>query len=273
MGAALSGESFIDVEGATLRVRISGQGAAVVFVHGWALDLDMWQAQLNLLAPWYRAIAFDRRGFGLSSGTPDIEQDVEDITRLLDHFDIAHAAIVGMSQGARVALRWARKYRRRIACLVLDGPPAEGLSLTADTQEIPIDEYRALIRDEGIDAFRKRWSQHPFMQLYTAAPGTHQLLREIAARYPARDLIMDEPASLSPLTEHDLRELDVSTLILNGEKDTKQRRTIARQLVVSMPDARLMTIPGAGHLAALDDHIGYGRLLHQFFSTQTPRCH
>lgn len=271
MGAALSGESFIEVEAATLRVRSSGKGAAVVFVHGWALDLDMWQAQLNLLAPWYRAIAFDRRGFGFSSGTPDIEQDVEDIGRLLDHFDISNAAIVGMSQGARVALRWAMKHRQRVTCLVLDAPPAEGLPNAAELQEIPLEDYRKLIRNQGIEAFRRRWAQHSFMRLYTAAPGARLLVQEIASRYPARDLLMDEAPSSSPLTTRDLQELHVPTLILSGEHDSEQRRAIAKQMTACLPDAQLKIIPGAGHLAALDDHNLYGRSLHNFFSTRTVR--
>ena len=53
-----------------LRVRTAGDGPAVLFLHGWALDLDMWRAQFEALASRYRLIAFDRRGFGLSSGTP-----------------------------------------------------------------------------------------------------------------------------------------------------------------------------------------------------------
>ena len=268
MGAALNGESFIEVEGATLRVRSAGKGAAVVFVHGWALDLDMWQAQLNLLAPWYRAIAFDRRGFGLSPGEPSIEKDVEDIGRLLDRFDISCAAVVGMSQGARVALRWALKHPERVSCLVLDAPPAEGLPLSAGTQEVPLDDYRELIRKEGIDAFRRSWSQHPFMRLYTTSLGARLLLQEIAARYPARDLLVDELCAPSPLTVSDLRTLKVSTLVVSGEHDSEQRRAIARQMVESLPEAHLKIIYGAGHLAALDDHNTYGRILHDFFSAQ-----
>ena len=131
MGAALSAERFIEVEGAVLRVRTAGKGPAIVLVHGWALDLEMWRTQIELLSQQYRVIAFDRRGFGHSSGVPGIEQDVLDIDRLLEQFDIEHTAIVGMSQGARVALRWALKHPERASCLVLDAPPAEGLSQPA----------------------------------------------------------------------------------------------------------------------------------------------
>ncbi|MBM0106931.1 alpha/beta hydrolase [Steroidobacter sp. S1-65] len=241
----------------------------MVFIHGWALDLDMWQPQLHLLASSFQVIAFDRRGFGLSSGRPDIERDVEDVARLLDYLAISQAAIVGMSQGARVALRCALKYPQRVACLVLDGPPPDGLSLTPDIQEVPIDDYRALLRSEGIEAFRRSWSQHPFMRLYTTALGARLLLQEIAARYPAQDLLLDErPRSAAPLTMRDLHCIDVCTLVLSGEFDTQRRRTIAQRMVEALPNAYLRIVAGAGHLAALDEPSLYARLLSQFLRSQ-----
>jgi pimeloyl-ACP methyl ester carboxylesterase len=265
----LSGETYIEVEGAALRVRSAGQGPAVVFVHGWALDLDMWQRQIDLLADRYHVIAFDRRGFGSSSGAPNIQHDVQDIDRLLDYFSISRAAMVGMSQGARIALRWALKYPERASCLVLDGPPAEGVSQPPGAREIPIDDYRSRIRSEGIDAFRRLWLQHPFMQLHTSAPCAHLLLQEIAIRYPALDLLMSELPQVPLLAEHDLQRLNVPTLIVSGEHDSAQRRFIASRFLHVLPDARLVVLRDVGHLAALDDPRAYSRVLHDFFASQT----
>src|SRR5690606_30873815 len=109
---------------ATLRVRDAGQGPAVLFIHGWALDSDMWTAQLEELSRDHRAIAFDRRGFGLSSGEPSLAADVEDVRWLLDQLEVGAAGIVGMSQGARVAARFAHDHPQRVRWLVLDGPPS-----------------------------------------------------------------------------------------------------------------------------------------------------
>lgn len=268
MGTALSEEQFIPVDGAVLRVRIAGEGPAIVLVHGWALDLDMWRAQIDQLSQRYRVIAFDRRGFGRSSGTPGIESDVLDIDCLLEQFDIEHTAVVGMSQGARVALRWALKHPQRASGLVLDAPPAEGLSQPAGDEEIPIEDYRGRLRREGIEAFRRHWLQHPFMQLHTGDPRAHRLLSEIAARYPAQDLLMGEPPQLSPLRGRDLQCLEVPILVLSGEYDSQQRRSIARRLVQALPNARLKTVMGAGHLSSLDEPVAYAQALNDFFSSQ-----
>jgi 3-oxoadipate enol-lactonase len=268
VGTTLRAECFIEVERASLRARIVGEGPAVVLVHGWALDLDLWRPQIDLLADRYRVIAFDRRGFGRSSGMPSIQQDVLDLGRLLDELAISRAAVVGMSQGARVALRWALQYPEQVSCLVLDGPPGEGGSPSFGVQEIPIDEYRDRIRRDGIDAFRRMWLQHPYMQLHTSAPWAHRLLREMTGRYPATDLLTNALSDLPLLAERDLRRLDVPTLVLSGEHDSAQRRSIASWFVHALSDARLQVVPATGHLAALDDPGTYARALHDFFSNQ-----
>lgn len=239
-----------------------------MLVHGWALDLDMWRAQIELLADRYHVIAYDRRGFGRSSGVPGIQQDVHDIDRLLDYFDVSKAAIVGMSQGARVALRWALKHSQRAVCMVLDGPPAEGWSQSVGTREIPIDDYRQRIRREGVDAVRNTWLQHPFMQLHTRSPCAHTLLHEIVVRYPALDLQMNEQPQAPLLGERDLRGLHVPTLVLSGEHDSLQRQSIATRMARALPEASLKLLPGAGHLGALDDPSAYVQALHHFFSNQ-----
>jgi len=65
----------LQVPGARLRYRDEGSGRAVVFVHGWTLDLDVWEPQLPLAAE-LRVVRYDRRGFGLSSGDPSLAHDV-----------------------------------------------------------------------------------------------------------------------------------------------------------------------------------------------------
>ena len=64
----IAADRHLSVPGARLRYRDEGAGPAVVFVHGWTLDLDMWEPQAPLAAQ-LRLVRFDRRGFGLSSGT------------------------------------------------------------------------------------------------------------------------------------------------------------------------------------------------------------
>jgi 3-oxoadipate enol-lactonase len=262
MGTPLN--EFVEVPGARLRVRTAGNGAAVLFVHGWAIDLDMWAPQFAGLSDRYRLIAFDRRGFGRSSGTAGIDHDLADIEQLLAVLGVERVAIVGMSQGARVALRWAVYSPRATTSLILDGPPSDLLDVGRPQGEITLATYRELVRKEGIDAFRRHWLEHPLMRLHTTEPRAHELVREMVGRYPGQDLIESESAPLPGIRS--VPRLEMPILIINGEHDTTARLEAGAELARALPHAQLAMIPGAGHLSNLDNPRAYNQALDQFLA-------
>jgi pimeloyl-ACP methyl ester carboxylesterase len=262
VGQALN--DFIEIRGARLRVRTAGEGPAVLLVHGWALDLDMWTPQFAALAARHRLIAFDRRGFGLSSGKPSIEEDLADIEALLATLAIGRLAIVGMSQGARVALRWAIASPDRTTSLVLDGPPRDLLANGRAQGEITLSTYRELVRNAGIEAFRKEWLEHPLMQLRAHDADKRALVRKMVERYPGYDLLADEPSRVTRL--HDLHRLDIPVLIVNGEYDSDTRIGAGTELARALSHARLAIVPGAGHLSNLDNPAVYNKVLGEFLA-------
>ena len=137
-----------------------------------------------------RVIRYDRRGFGLSEGTPGRAADQEDLGRLLDQLrarmprrSSAH------SQGARVALAFALRQPERVAALVLDGPPDEtGDAGAAGDEDFSIAEYRRLVAEQGVEAFRRAWRGHPLMRLHTEDSAARELAARMLERYPAHDL-------------------------------------------------------------------------------------
>lgn len=268
MGQAL--DDLIEVRGARLRVRTAGKGPAVLLIHGWTLDLDMWTPQFATLANRFRLIAFDRRGYGLSTGAPGIEHDLADIEQLLTELSLEQIAIVGMSQGARVALRWAMRFPHRTTCLVLDGPPRDLLAIGRSDGEITYTAYRELVRNEGIEAFRRQWLEHPLMRLHTHDVRARTLLREMVNRYPGHDLLADDTERLSSVG--DLSQLDPPVLIINGEHDSDARISAGTDLARALPDVRLAVIPAAGHLANLDNPGAYNAALGEFLSSEYAPC-
>src|SRR5471030_2146970 len=97
-------DRYFAADGARLRYRDEGSGPALLLVHGWTLDLEMWNALSAALRADFRVVRFDRRGFGLSSGEPGVELDIADLAALCRHLGLERVALVGMSQGARAVL-------------------------------------------------------------------------------------------------------------------------------------------------------------------------
>jgi pimeloyl-ACP methyl ester carboxylesterase len=253
-----------------LRFRDEGEGMPVIFIHGWTVDLEVWNPQAAALAHSMRVIRPDRRGFGLSDGTPDLAADCDDLRALLDRLGIARAVLVGASQGARVALAFAMREPGRLMSVVLDGPPDEiGNSGATGDEGFSIDEFQRLVRDGGVDAFRRTWRDNPLMKLHSADAGAHALLASMLARYPAKDLI--EPGLKPPprVAAATLARLATPALIVNGRFDTKTRLRAGERLARLLPHAERVLIPEAGHLPNLDNPIAYNEAIGSFLRRQS----
>ncbi len=89
--------------GARLAYQVTGGGPAVVLVHGFGLDMRMWEPQAQHLAARYQVIRYDCRGFG-SSGPFDpgaAYTHAGDLLALLDHLGIGQAVLARRIPGAR----------------------------------------------------------------------------------------------------------------------------------------------------------------------------
>jgi 3-oxoadipate enol-lactonase len=98
-----------------------GDGPAVVLSHGYLMDSSMFDAQVAALAPEYRVIAWDERGFGETRATGPFTywDSASDVLGLLDHLGIDQAVLGGMSQGGFLSLRAALLAPHRVRALVL----------------------------------------------------------------------------------------------------------------------------------------------------------
>ena len=239
-----------------------------MLVHGWTLDLNMWGAQVASLDNGFRTISVDRRGFGLSSGKPSTDRDSDDLQSLCRHLALGRVALVGMSQGVRAVMRFALAVPHRVSCLVLDGPPDLFGADAADSAAL--EQYRALVRTDGIAAFRRAWIDHPLVRLRTHDPAAQQTLRAMIDQYPGRDLAaatIDTAMDRHPLQ---VASLQVPTLVITGEHDVAERIEAADSLARLLPHAERATVPDAGHLPNLDNPTAYNAILRAFLGHHAP---
>jgi pimeloyl-ACP methyl ester carboxylesterase len=193
--------------GAELHFRDEGVGPALVFVHGWALSLTVWEPQARHFVAAHRVVRSDRRGSGASSGPASLAADVADLVALLDHLDIRTATLVGMSQGARVALAAALEAHERIDALVLDGTPPDAQFVAGDwPTDIPRDRYRQLFTESGITAVRREIARSELFASHSRDPRVKDTVATLLDAYSGLDLV--EPgARIAGTTPERVRSL------------------------------------------------------------------
>ena len=262
-------DPYLEINGVHLRYRDEGRGRAVLLIHGWTLDLDMWGEQAAALASEFRVVRLDRRGFGLSSGLPSPAGDQADLLALCEHLGLDSVALVGMSQGAGVVLEFARSYPQMISCIVLDGPPQLAApDATFGSPDIPYMHYRELAQTQGIEAFRREWSGHALARLRTPNPDARALLAHMIARYRGGDLI-DREAPAAGRKFAGFGSVHNPVLVINGEFDLESRKRFARQLSGLLRRIEYAEISDAGHLCNLDNPRAYNETLRRFLERHT----
>ena len=120
----------IQTEGATIHVRMGGEGPAVIMLHGFADTGDMWAPLAAELARDHMVIVPDLRGMGLSSH-PETGYDKKtqggDIARVLDDLKIEKADLVTHDIGNMVGYAFAAQYPDRVTRWVVMDAPLPGI--------------------------------------------------------------------------------------------------------------------------------------------------
>ena len=113
-----------NINGVDLNYEVSGQGPAVVFLHGYTGSTQDWANQIRVLSPQYQVIALDHRGHG-KSAAPSEEEDYSveilatDTFGLLNMLGITKCCLGGHSLGGFTTLQFAVEHQDMLAGLVL----------------------------------------------------------------------------------------------------------------------------------------------------------
>ena len=120
----------VQVEGATIHVRVGGKGPAVVMLHGFGDTGDMWAPVAAALANNHTVLVPDLRGMGLSShpeGGYDKKTQARDIAQVMDKLNIDKAAFVTHDIGNMVGYAFAAQFPARVTRWVLIDAPLPGI--------------------------------------------------------------------------------------------------------------------------------------------------
>lgn len=240
-------------DGATLYWEEGGAGSPLLLIQGLGFSADMWYRLLPALEKAHRVIRYDGRGIGRSSVPPgpySIERMAADALSVLDAAGADRTHVFGCSLGGIVAQEVALGAPDRLLSLTLccthpggDGTiwPAESvMDMLRNRPTDPEASIRASIPvgyAAGTDPARIEEDVRRRLALPTSAEGyAGQLMGGLG--YAG--------------TLHRLPDLDVPVLVITGDEDQMVPPENAKVLAGAIKDARLVVVPGAGHVLFTD---------------------
>ncbi len=251
---------YVVVAGLRLHVRDSGPKTAPVLVmlHGFGSSLHTWEPWAAALAGQYRVIRYDLPGSGLTGADPTGDytdaRGMAVLLALLDQLGIARATLIGNSLGGRLAWTFAATHADRVDRLVLiapDGFASEGIEYgkAADVPSLlHLMKYtlpKSMLRSGLVPAYGDpaRLSNAIVDRYYDLmlAPGVRQ-----AQITKMGQVVLQPPEPL-------LAKIAAPTLLLWGDRDAMVPVTNAADYLKVMTRARLVTLPGLGHVPFEED--------------------
>jgi pimeloyl-ACP methyl ester carboxylesterase len=242
---------------------------ALVLLHGIGANSMHWRYQLAALSGRFRVIAWNAPGYMLSDNlkaeTPRDRDYADALNEFLTALDIVEFDVLANSFGSAVAQRFAYYHPRRIARAIFTGTSV-ARPITAVDREQTLRARAAMIETGGY-----RFGDRVAALMGSAAsPQTISLVQQtLRATNPAGFLQaarFSTSGNAPPLGAG----LTMPLLLIQGEEDRVTPAAANAELLVrAVPGARLVMLPGCGHLPEVEAPARVNELIVEHLSTST----
>lgn len=224
---------------------VRGTGPVIVLLTGSNLDRRMWDREAEWMSRSHTVVRYDLRAHGESDTATAPFSHLADLVAVLDALKIARATLIGLSAGSTIALDAALDVPDRVDRLVLIGPAPSGF-----VPKQPPPFTNDLIAAFKTGDYRKVSEVLLATPVFAAPPESQALVRQMVTGNE-RLWTVDRKLMLPPKSAMDrLEAVKAPTLVMIGEHDTLQDEP-ARLLAARIRGARLVRVPGGGHLLNL----------------------
>lgn len=238
----------------------------LVFSNSLGTNLDMWDAVVPLLLPYFQILRYDTRGLGQSEVTPDpyeVKQLGQDVIDLLDQLNFQKVHFCGLSMGGQIGQWLGIHHADRLDKLVLSNTGAK-----IGSQE-GWDDRIALVQKKGLQAIlegsMKVWFRPQFLEQQAEQIKAWQrmlLANEVLGYANCCAAVRDADF------REDLSKIPVDTLIITGDEDPATTVADAEFMREKIPQSQL-TVLAARHIPSIEQPTAFAEALLDFLVGST----
>lgn len=258
------------VNGIKMRVSITGSGPPLLFVHGFPLNHQMWQAQIERFQEKFTVIAPDLRGFGASeitSGTVSMKQHADDLNSLLEEMNIEEPIIFcGLSMGGYIAWEFWNHFSHRLRAFILcdtrsGSDSEEGIGTRLKMVDLVLKHGPESVSTSMIPNLISETSQRESPEIATCLIDMIESTDREGIAASQRGM-----AERKDYTEK-LRDIQIPTLLIVGSEDQLTPPDIMKPMSSELPQVDYCEVPGAGHMSPMEDPVIVNAAIDAFLTT------
>jgi non-heme chloroperoxidase len=246
-------------DGTNLYVKDWGVGRPIILMHGWPLSADSWDdGAMAFAEAGFRAIAYDRRGFGRSDQPwdgYDYDTLADDLAAVIEHTGATDATLVGFSMGGGEVARYMSRHGGKnvvqaalvasvVPYMLKTGGNPNGVELSV------FDAMTAAMKEDRAKFFTSFFKDF-FGAGMLSSPVSKETLewaQMVSLQAGLKPTLACAKAFATTDFRPDLQAFSVPTLIIHGTSDkTVPIDTSARQAVQGIANAKLIEYEGAPH--------------------------
>lgn len=245
------------------------QGPAVVLIHAFPANHEMWLPAGELLCTRYRLILPDLRGHGDSqpgNGPATMQKHAADLANICDEAGVKRAVFAGISIGGYALFEFWRRHQDRIRALILCDTKA-----TADTDDAR--KTRLQTAEEVLQRGPEQFVENMIVKLLgkttqTTRPDLVERARQMMKKTSAQGIAaVQRGMAERPDSIDTLKTIKVPTLILVGEEDSLTTIADAELMHQNIAGSQLRVIPKAGHFSPFERHEAAGHEIRRFLDS------
>ena len=260
---------LIETNGIQTHYVIDGDASKpwLTMVTGITNDTSMWDGQIDTLKNDFHILRYDLRGQGKSSSTHgaySVELLCDDLLALWDKLDIKKSHLTGLGLGGSICLAMGVHHSDRIIKLVPCCCRSKMVPAFASMWHDLLNNVRKNGIESIVENTAQRWFSDSFKTQY---PEKLEAVRQMIRGTSTDGYHGVVSAFIHLNIESDLGKITVPTMLMGGAEDkVGGPEDIMREITAHIPGATYSPVPGAAHIANLQNPSDFNEILYRFLT-------